>query len=412
MNTHVLSKLALTTALGATLLAGAAPAGAQSARVPACLLPAPVLQAAALAAADPEEADIDRTSGQLDEVYAASCAQATRPLRFSANLVYTAGGLIAFASLDTLERDVDALAAAGAGRIDINPSAAPFLPLTPSPAAQSTVAKYVALADYIRNVKHLQLAVNPEYVPSVDSGVQTVAQWQQEVVLAYPNLVRLLHPDLLVLLHEPTTMATRMGKSTTPEQWQDFVAAAAQAVGCTPNGQLRAAGVPDCSVGGLDSEYDFLKPFTSDPYLNAFGIDIYTSEPGQMERYADLVALAHNNGKPAYVEEMWRQTNTCADLGCPGSGVGEAVFQPLDQQFLETMSTWASAHDLEWVTPFWTNTFYLYVPEGVDHDGNGLAGDYIEHVLDAINAGARTDMYRGFSAIVRQFEPPLTAQAS
>ncbi len=80
-------------------------------------------------------------------------------------------------------------------------------------------------------------------------------------------------------------------------------------------------------------------------------------------------------------------------------GTGDQAFQPLDAKWLEAMATYASGWGLEAVTPFWTQTFFLYLPE----DAGGLDWSYNSKVVEALAAGKRTDTFRAYQGLARRY---------
>jgi hypothetical protein len=63
------------------------------------------------------------------------------------------------------------------------------------------------------------------------------------------------------------------------------------------------------------------------------------------------------------------------------------------------MTLYAATLGLESVTPFWTQTFFAYVPE----DWSGLDPRYNHRVVDAVRQGERTRTYEAFKELVREF---------
>jgi len=335
---------------------------------------------------------IDNISAQLDALNAATQDKPTHPLAFSANLVYAAGFLAPRIPLEVLESYADALAQAGVNRIDINPSPGPWahqLAGIASDTELNTIQKYGMLAAHI-HAQGLQLSLNPEYTPSTDGRLDAFAQWKTEALAAYPAMVQTFQPDVFVVVHEPTTMSGRMGLSVSPDEWADFAQATTQVV--------KAASLAiRCGAGGLSFEQQYLRAFIALPTLDIFTVDIYNL--GGIPTYTDLLNSAKASGKAIVVEETWRTTDASATNGTPGELVGNGMFAALDSKWLDTLAHYAAVQGVETITPFWSVTFFRYVPEG----GNGLDPRYTQQVIAAIQAGERTDTFNTYAAIIAQY---------
>jgi hypothetical protein len=70
------------------------------------------------------------------------------------------------------------------------------------------------------------------------------------------------------------------------------------------------------------------------------------------------------------------------------------------------MTLYAASLGLEAITPFWTQTFFAYVPE----DWSGLDPRYNRRVVEAVLRGERTPTYRSFEALIRELGAPRPAE--
>src|ERR1017187_8090018 len=128
---------------------------------------------------------------------------------------------IANVGLTYLLEYVDGLKAAGAQRIEFNPG---YLSLNDT----SVKAKYDALVQHIRQLG-LMLAINVEYIPA-QQPVTTFQQFQTAAVAGAVQIAARYQPDNFVIVHEPDTMAARMGIQTTVQDWDGFIRAVAPLV--------------------------------------------------------------------------------------------------------------------------------------------------------------------------------------
>jgi hypothetical protein len=306
-------------------------------------------------------------------------------LLFSAQLFFAHGSAVKYFDIDTLTKYADGLKDAGARRIDINPGL----------SFNDNQDKYDRLVQYIRSIG-LQVALNPEYNRG-DRKYTRLADWEKDALPLYTELARRYQPDVFVLVHEPTTMTTRMGITASPAEWGSFVESTAAAVRkASPRTRLAA--------GGLAKEMDYFRTFVSMPVLDAVTINIYDLR--DLQGNNQMIMMARGARKPAYILETWRQPYVGGPKGKTGTlesfistGVGSKSFQTVDARWLETIAKYASGWGLEAFTPFWTQTFFLYG----DGDVGALDYQYNSQVAKAIQGGQRTDTFRAYQALARQY---------
>jgi hypothetical protein len=332
---------------------------------------------------------LERTGAVLDALIRRLRVAPRSPVLFSANLFFAHGGAVAFFSADTLIRYADALREAGAGRIEFNPSIAPWVT-----GDTETIDKYDALVAHIR-ASGLALALNPAYNATTDAGGFEV--WSEDALRVYPEIARRYRPEVLVLVHEPTTQARRMRGTVSPEQWARFAGAAARAVKESSPGTR-------CGAGVLSDERPYFDAFVQVPDLDAISFDVY--DLAGLLQYGAMIRSARAAGKVVTMEETWRPPYVSADQPAPLSpeersavGIGDASFERLDAKWLDALSLYAGAMGLEAFTPFWTQTFFLYVS---DATGGALDAAYNREVETAIRAGARTPTFEAYRALAAE----------
>jgi hypothetical protein len=308
-----------------------------------------------------------------------------KPIIFSGNMTLAYGTAVRFVPVPVLLRYADALKEAGCRRIDFNPG----LTSLSDPAVAD---KYDALVRHIRELG-LQLAINPEYMRG-EAPIGSFRDYQALALKASSDLAARYKPDIIVVMHEPTTMAARMGLSIAPADWSQFLAAAAQAV-------KRASPRTRAGTGAFSRELDFFRNFAGLPDLDLLTLDIYSADPQVLQACSQMIGMAHAAHKPVYIEETWRPhfiTGRLPPDWQAGSleqyspkGVGNAIFAPLDSAWLQAISLFAATHGMEAVTVFRTTSFFRYVTSGPDQ---GNSPEYLRQVMQAIEAGRRTQTSR------------------
>ncbi len=329
---------------------------------------------------------IARMDTALDDIYATASEQPQHPLQFGAWLFYAHEAVIEQVPLQTLLDYADALIETGVHRIDINPGLFPW-----TDGNQETIAKYDALIDHIRGAG-VAIGLNPEYSPTYHP-VASFRQWRAAALPVYAELARRYQPDVFVVVHEPTTMAARMGLLVGPRAWRDFARDAAWTV-------KRESPATRIGAGGLAWEKAYFDAFASLRIIDVMTLDIYTLD--DLPTYNEMIRTARRAGKPVYIEETWRSTCYTPEPGMTleeisAIGIGDPAFRDLDIKWLETLAAYAGAWGLESMTPSWTQTFFKYM------DGaGGLDPDYNREVAAAIGRGERTATFYAFQDLVRQ----------
>jgi uncharacterized protein (TIGR03437 family) len=323
------------------------------------------------------------------------------PIVLGGQEVFAHGSTVADVPVSVLLDYTDGLKAAGVQRVEFNPAVTTIGASNSVPAAEANLD---AMVLHIRQLG-MRLAINPEY----DNGEFTVNTFQDFLNMAattYPVLAARYKPDNFVIAHEPTTMAARMGITTTPSDWVNFIntvgplvkqasphtrIGAGDCVGCDEDDYFTAfAGIPTCSATNQATGC-----------LDFMTADLYNTSFSQVTSWAQT---AHASGKGMYMEETWAPSYLESNIP-PGSiqsnpqgqeaftiiGSCDTVFEPMDQQWLAAMTEFGSSIGLEAVTPFTTQAFFLYVTapqfSGLDRSSNPT---YQAEVTTAIQAGQLT----------------------
>jgi hypothetical protein len=323
---------------------------------------------------------LDEVSGRIPEA-------ARRRTEFGLNLFIAHEAWVGGMAKEALVRAVDAFKEAGVDRVDLNPGQFPWLD-----GDQATIAKYDAAVERIRQ-HGMQLALNPQY-SSVTHRVSSFAEWRRRAASLYAELARRYHPDTFVVVHEPSTMALRIGTEVPLSDWVDFVRDTAEAV-------KRNSPRTRIGAGGLATEGQTFDAFVRLPEVKVLTLDIYGVR--DLKAYNRMIRAAQAAGKPVYIEETWRppyfqprsgMTPDAASL----KNVGNVAFQALDSRWLRVMTAYAQANGLEAITPVWMFALFSYVHGTGDLDDPA----YNRAVVQAILRGERTETFRTLQELVRE----------
>lgn len=324
-----------------------------------------------------------------------------RPVLFAANLVWAHGAGIRSTSLESLLVYLDGLKAVGAQRIDISPGIT-------SLDIPEVVVKYDAVVRRIREAG-LQLGINPEYcriakAQGETGAVKNFEEFKTLGLKACAGYAARYHPDVLVPVHEPYTMDQRMYTKSTTNQWRSYVEAAVKVIkNVSPKTRVGAGGVPIRIFGNepLTFETEFLRKCLTIPDLDFITMDVY--DLGLIPQYDALAQAAHAAGKGIYIEETHRPSFVAGPIPSDfvseegeahtAKGAGSADFEELDAKWIKAMALYASTRGMEAVTPFWSQTLFLYVTSGPDQ---GIDPTYNAKVRQAIIEGKRTASFRTY----------------
>jgi len=335
-------------------------------------------------ALSPEEYG-QRLEQALEEVGGRIPETARRRIEFGLNLFIAHEAWIGAVPREALIGAVDAFQEAGVDRVDLNPGQFPWLE-----GDQDTIDKYDAAVARIRQ-HGLKLGLNPQ-VSTFRHEVSSFAQWRQRAVKLYAELARRYRPDTFVVVHEPSTMAARLGLKVSVEDWLDFARDTARVVKQSSPGTRIGA-------GGLASEREFFEAFARLPEIEVLTLDIYGVQ--ELKVYNRLIHAARAAGKPVYIEETWRppyfqpRPGLTLDSAMLKS-VGSQRFQELDLQWLRVMTAYAQANGLEAIIPIWMFALFAYVPG----EGDLAEPAYNRAVLEAIARGERTATFRALQELV------------
>lgn len=310
------------------------------------------------------------------------------PLEFGINLVFAHEAWVGGFPQEALLKAVEAIAELGAQRVDLNMGAYPWLD-----GDERIIRKYDAIVNLCRRLG-LKVHINPQYSP-IRHKFRSFNEWENAASSFYPVIAARYQPETFVVLHEPTTLADRLGVPVSPEQSADFVRRMAELVKkASPNTRIGA--------GALHNEQRYFQLFANLNAVDVLTFDIYSLKG--LVNFNDMIGIARKAGKPVYIEETARPPYFAPK---PGQSlddkmmqhIGTATFEPIDAEWARTISAYASTHKMEGITFFWAHVLFTYVAE----DGHADNPAYNRAVIRAVLDKKRTRTYGVIGELIRQY---------
>jgi hypothetical protein len=262
--------------------------------------------------------------------------------------------LVATTSLTTQLGVIDALAAAGVHRIQIPMGQMPFRHPELSPGI---LAIYDAIVTRIR-LHGIELGIWITFSEAYYS-VTDLSEWTGIAEDMVDYIVDRYDPDVMSIVHEPTTVSERLGETPTVLAWSTYmtdVAAAAVAAGAT---RVSASFV-------VPSEAAYLTEALTISDITDVGLDIYTIEG--LAVGTDMAADAIAASREVSIDETWRPSFSPATSESLDAAaiqyVGHPPFVELDVKWVRAMNKWAAANGVTGITPIWTQNFFAYGAHG------------------------------------------------
>ncbi len=185
------------------------------------------------------------------------------------------------------------------------------------------------------------------------------------------NVAQLIQPDFMSVITEPDSESQNSGQANagTPsgslQELQTILAA------------LQAANATSVPVGAgagtwINSFSTYIQNAisTSVSYIDLHMYSVSYSFP---ENALSAAAMAHAAGLPITMSETWCKKISAAQLqGTVGALNNQNVdalgtfsfWEPLDQQYLQSLVTMSQVGQFEFVSPFWTGQFFAYLDYG------------------------------------------------
>lgn len=348
---------------------------------------------------------ISKVEGSLASL-TASLTPSSQPIILGGQEIFAYGSSVPNWPASVLIDYADGLKAAGVQRVEINPGV-------------TTINNSVAVSNYDALVRHIRqlgmrLAINPFFMNG-EIPVTSFQDFQNAALQTYPQLAARYQPDNFVIVHEPTTQAARMGITTTPAEWDAFIRTLEPLIKAASPRTLVGAG--DCSHC---NEQAFYADFVAIPTCTATNLTTGCLDFMTMDLYTDTefvedegwAQAAHAANKGVYMEETFAPHYLDGKLspgfqGSPTGAEGQTligganqVFETLDQNWLLGMAQFASSYGMESITPFTTQTFFLYVSSGPDKATDPA---YLREVGAAIVQGQLTPTATAYQALAQQY---------
>jgi hypothetical protein len=236
-------------------------------------------------------------------------------------------------------------------------------------------AKYVAFYRAVARAVHrhgMQLDVEQDvtYNRSVFSPWQfnfnglTLTRFTAQQHQMAQTIIDAMHPDYLTILHEPDTFALLSGLAqfNSPPRAARYVENVIS--GLRRHKTLVGAG------SGTWSSPEFIREFAR-TRVDYIDLHVYWSFPQTIQAGYQMARLARLHHKPVIMDEAWLYKSTGVGVEGTVSLAGwETVFRrdvfdvfaPLDAQFLTNVTAFARSIGARYLSPFWSNQFFAYVP--------------------------------------------------
>jgi hypothetical protein len=311
------------------------------------------------------------------------------PLEFGVNLTFAHEAWIGGFRKDVLLKAVDAVVELGAQRVDINMGAYPWLD-----GDEQVIQKYDAVVERIRQFG-LKVNINPQYSP-VMHKYRSFTEWEKAASRFYPVIAARFKPDTFVVIHEPTTMASRLGVSVNPEQWTTFAQRMAKLVKKTSLSTRIGA-------GDLHTERNYFRAFADIEEIEVLTLDIYSLKG--LKTINELINIARRARKPVYIEETGRPPFFIPKPGqsldqIAMQNIGNSTFEEVDIEWAKTMAAYSSVQRLEGITFFWMHILFKYVNDG----GHANEPVYNRAIIKSIMEGNRTQTFKVLKELIYKYQ--------
>ena len=205
------------------------------------------------------------------------------------------------------------------------------------------------------------------------------------------TIARELHPDYLTITVEPDSEAVQTGKSVNDitiqtEYLNDVL------------NKLEENQITDVKIGaGVGTWHPKYKEFTisfANTSVDYIDTHVYPINRDFLERVLTIADIAQSNNKTITMSEAWLYKAAETELGNitePTIFARDAFsfWEPLDQKFLKVITTLAYVKKFEFVAPFWTKYFYVYL------DYNKVSGKSAEDIIVLSSAEAGKNILNG-----------------
>jgi hypothetical protein len=174
-----------------------------------------------------------------------------------------------------------------------------------------------------------------------------------------------VRPDYLTVISEPDTEAqmsgqTQAGTVTGSVQMLQTIITAVNAAGAS--GIKLGAG----TGSWMTNISSYMTAYAQQP-VSYLDLHVYTVNDNFLPNTITASNIAHKAGKTMGMSEAWLQKVSDSQLGESSANIGMQLnnysfFEPLDAQFLQAMVKLANYEDFAFISPFYSNYFFAYLP--------------------------------------------------
>ena len=223
---------------------------------------------------------------------------------------------------------------------------------------------------------------------------------KQSFIAAQKNelqlIAREIHPDILQISNEPTTIEMLTGYKFTPSEYADFIEESIRALNNPKDVRLGAG-------AGTWEDPAYLEKLLAIQGLDCIDLHIYPiGRNGNLLKQAQKVARqAHAAGKCVNISESGLYKISSNEMKTM-MGQWENVyrrdvysfFEPLDEKFIQVLTLFSRAEGVEFVSYFWTRNFFAYLDyDSVRNLSNQLVNRMINQAfLNALQKGTRSPL--------------------
>lgn len=174
-----------------------------------------------------------------------------------------------------------------------------------------------------------------------------------------------VRPDYLTVISEPDTEAQMSGQTQagtvagSVQMLQAIIAA------------VDGAGAANIKLGAgtgswMSNISSFMTAYSEQP-VSYLDLHVYAVNENFLPNTITAANIAHQAGKTIAMTEAWLQKVSDTQLAQSSTSVGMPLnvysfFEPLDAQFLQAMVKLANYEDFTFISPFWSNYFFAYLP--------------------------------------------------
>jgi hypothetical protein len=255
----------------------------------------------------------------------------------------------------------------------------PLLIASYQPQAADYADFYAAVA---RHARALGFAVDVElsamfcgtiYAQCAYRYPDSVSDWARLTAQQARTVIKRVHPDWLDLISEPNTEATLTGINAldTKTGLVSFVTAAVHDIGRHGSTKL---------VAGAASWYgpDWDQALAATP-IDGLVTHVYPATAKTAATLVRTAQIAKRTGKPLIVDEMWLYkaiptlSGGVAASSREGALATYSFWEPLDVRFVRAVRQWATKAGVAFVSGFWSQLAFAYVPWTVSADSRPAA---------------------------------------